>query len=44
MSYMEIDSEPAAFGGVLAGPTSAVEKVITYCNGVMGCAIIDYSD
>lgn len=29
---------------VLAGPASAVKKVIPYCKGVMGRANIDYSD
>lgn len=29
---------------VLAGPRSAVKKVIPYCKGVMGRANIDYSD
>lgn len=29
---------------VLAGPGSAVQKVIPYCKGVMGRANIDYSD
>lgn len=29
---------------VLAGPKSAVQKVLPYCKGVMGRANIDYSD